>query len=244
MKISKKRRNFDRGASDRLLKRRIGSGARQIPDDGPESVPSARFSHSATLWQERSMVIFGGIEQDSLVTLADMWLFDLRELRWTRMVQDIGWDDNDDDDDTTWPAPRYAHQAIARPNRMLLFGGFMNGSNELWQMVDDESCATHDNCEQCTLHESCGWCHSMHRCIAGSALQAYLANTCYSEHYSPRRPCVTARSVPPWAIVLCCFAVLSIVGLAVAELVRRHRRRIRQRQDQNQEQEHLYRIIE
>ncbi|XP_021940088.1 tRNA wybutosine-synthesizing protein 4-like isoform X2 [Zootermopsis nevadensis] len=71
--------------------------------------PSARFSHSAAVWDEKTMVVTGGLGEDMLPH-RDIWCFSLEEETWHEL-------------DIAGMLPRYCHTSAVCGDHLFLIGG-------------------------------------------------------------------------------------------------------------------------
>ncbi|KXZ56566.1 hypothetical protein GPECTOR_1g508 [Gonium pectorale] len=93
-----------------------GDGDCAASVDGAAAVPPRRKGHSAVPMGD-SVIVFGGEGADGSC-LSDLWRFDPRVGRWTRMR------DARRGAAAPWPGPRAAHAAVALSrSQLLLFGG-------------------------------------------------------------------------------------------------------------------------
>lgn len=74
--------------------------------------PSPRESHTATLVGDEKLVIFGGSGEGEANYLNDLYVLDLKTMRWTS-PEVRG----------SIPVPRDSHSAVAIGNRLFLYGG-------------------------------------------------------------------------------------------------------------------------
>lgn len=71
--------------------------------------PCARFSHSAAVWHEQTMVVSGGLGQEVL-PLRDIWCFSLEEDTWSELH-------------VNGMLPRYSHTSVVCGDQLILIGG-------------------------------------------------------------------------------------------------------------------------
>lgn len=90
----------------------VSISCREVPPqrDSPTiSWPSARFSHSAAVWHEKTMIVTGGLGEDKL-PLRDIWCFSLDEEAWLELG-------------VAGMLPRYSHTSAVCGNQLVLIGG-------------------------------------------------------------------------------------------------------------------------
>ena len=76
----------------------------------PESKwPCARFSHSAVVWQDRKMIVSGGLSVDVL-PLSDIWCYSMDTRTWHQVS-------------VHGMLPRYSHTSSVYGNKLILMGG-------------------------------------------------------------------------------------------------------------------------
>ncbi|PSN43970.1 tRNA wybutosine-synthesizing protein 4 [Blattella germanica] len=77
--------------------------------DASTSWPSARFSHSATVWQKRTMVVSGGLDKD-ILPLRDIWYYNTDSTTWQELP-------------VCGILPRYSHTSAVSGDKLILIGG-------------------------------------------------------------------------------------------------------------------------
>lgn len=82
--------------------------------------PIPRHSHAACAFENRYLVIHGGLAQGSTRSLADLYLFDTDTRRWKCL-----WSTERGATQTSKnePAPRFGHTIVVRDDRLYVFGG-------------------------------------------------------------------------------------------------------------------------
>lgn len=92
-------------------------------------VPGARWLHGAAMFDDETMLIYGGFSQKCADYCDDLWSFDLRDNTWME-IYEIGFFN-----DGASPGKRWKFSIVANGHSMLIFGGF-----RLWHgFADDNS---------------------------------------------------------------------------------------------------------
>ncbi|RHY04259.1 hypothetical protein DYB28_008512 [Aphanomyces astaci] len=106
------------GPSNDLLKLEMNGGfnwARIVPvSSAPEDTPPARWRHSALLYSDKKLIIFGGFAAEKRMN--DLWVFDCDTKLWEQQHPQNFWEG--------LPQCRGSHSATLVDHKMYIFGGY------------------------------------------------------------------------------------------------------------------------
>jgi len=108
------------------FERNIHSISGDVLQDGSQGCnPLARASHTSAVYNDR-LYVFGGQDDDNN-KLGDLWAYDFTSSVWSEVKQA--------DDADYKPTPRSGHTACVYGNKMYIFGGILELTKELNEMV-------------------------------------------------------------------------------------------------------------
>ena len=91
------------------------------PTNAKNARPMERVGHSAVLHNDKTLVVFGGKNEDN-EKMNDTWTFDLSTKTWTKI--EIA-------DKDSIPSHRSGHSAVMSGDYMMIFGGIFEITKEL-----------------------------------------------------------------------------------------------------------------
>lgn len=86
-------------------------------------MPKPRSGHSAAIYKDNELYIFGGKDDDDS-KLDDLWVFDIQNRKWEQITDEL-------DGTSVGPSPRSGHTASIHGDSMVIFAGIFEITKEL-----------------------------------------------------------------------------------------------------------------